>query len=92
MFLISLPLGAQEMRWENVTALNFAATNGTDKENALQHRGYMDGNLRVVIPMKYQSIWDGHDNVIEMLRFDKMLDVYDATTFKFLRTKPKPHD
>ena len=54
--------------------------------------GYMDGNLRIVIPMKYQSIWDGHDNVIEMLRFDKMLDVYDATTFKFLRTKPKPHD
>ena len=29
--------GAQrEMRWENVTALYFAATNGTDRDNALQ--------------------------------------------------------
>lgn len=36
LFLISLPMAAQDMRWENVTALNFAATNGTDKENALQ--------------------------------------------------------
>ena len=54
--------------------------------------GFMDGNLRIVIPMKYQSLWDGHDNVIEMLRFDNMMDVYDATTFKFLRTIPKPHD
>ena len=35
LFLISLPMAAQEMRWKNVTALNFAATNGTDKENAL---------------------------------------------------------
>ena len=54
--------------------------------------GYMDGNLRIVIPMKYHSIWDGHDNVIEMLRFDNKIDVYDATTFKFLRTIPRPHD
>jgi hypothetical protein len=37
--LCFMPLGAQEereMRWENVTALYFAATNGTDRENALQ--------------------------------------------------------
>ena len=54
--------------------------------------GFMDGNMKIVIPMKYDSLWDGHDNVIEMLRFDKMLDVYDATTFRFLRTIPKPHD
>ena len=32
-----VPAGAQrEMRWENVTALYFAATNGTDRDNALQ--------------------------------------------------------
>ena len=54
--------------------------------------GFMDGTLRIVIPMKYQSLWDGNDNVIEMLRFDNMIDVYDATTFKFFRTIPKPHD
>ena len=54
--------------------------------------GYMDGNLRIVIPMKYSYVWDGHDNVIEMLRFDNMIDVYDATSFKFLRTIPRPHD
>lgn len=37
--LCLLPLEAQEereMHWENVTALYFAATNGTDRENALQ--------------------------------------------------------
>ena len=36
--LCFLPLAAQEreMRWENVTALYFAATNGTDRDNALQ--------------------------------------------------------
>lgn len=37
--LLSLSVAAQEereMRWENVTALYFAATNGTDRENALQ--------------------------------------------------------
>ena len=54
--------------------------------------GFMDGNMKIVIPMKYDSLWDGHDNVIEMLRFDKMLDVYDATSFQLLRTIPKPHD
>ena len=54
--------------------------------------GYMDGNLKIVIPMKYQYIWDGHDGVIEMSRFDNMMDVYDATTFKFLRTVQKPHE
>ena len=54
--------------------------------------GFMDGSMKIVIPMKYDSLWDGHDNVIEMLRFDKMLDVYDATSFQFLRTVPKPHD
>ena len=54
--------------------------------------GYMDSSMKIVIPMKYQSLWDGHDNMIEMLRFDKMIDVYDATTFKLLRTVPKPHD
>ena len=54
--------------------------------------GFMDGNMKIVIPMKYDSLWDGHDNVIEMLRFDKMIDVYDATSFQLLRTIPKPHD
>jgi hypothetical protein len=36
--LLSLSVAAQEraMRWENVTALYFAATNGTDRDNALQ--------------------------------------------------------
>ena len=37
--LLCLPVAAQEereMHWENVTVLNFAATGGTDKENALQ--------------------------------------------------------
>ena len=36
--MLSLSVAAQEreMRWENVTALYFAATNGTDRENALQ--------------------------------------------------------
>jgi hypothetical protein len=35
--LLCLPVEAQdkEMRWENVTALNFAATGGTDREAAL---------------------------------------------------------
>lgn len=72
-WLLSYPVNAQEMHWENVTVLNFVATGGTDRE-------------------KYDSLWDGHDNVIEMLRFDKMLDVYDATSFQLLRTVPKPHD
>ena len=35
--LCFLPVNAQkEMHWENVTTLYFAATNGTDRENALQ--------------------------------------------------------
>lgn len=31
-----LSAGAQEMMWENITALHFAATGGTDEEHALQ--------------------------------------------------------
>ena len=37
--LLCLQVEAQEereMRWQNVTSLTFAASNGTDKENALQ--------------------------------------------------------
>lgn len=37
MCMLFLPIEAQrEMRWENVTALYFAATHGTDKEHVLQ--------------------------------------------------------
>lgn len=54
--------------------------------------GFLDGNQKIVVPMKYQEIWDTRDDKIEMLRFDQKLDVYDKTTFKFLRTEPKPHE
>ena len=46
--LCFLPLGAQEereMRWENVTALYFAATNGTDREKTLQQYLLFDDNV-----------------------------------------------
>ena len=54
LFLISLPMAAQEMRWENVTALNFAATNGTDKENALQQYLLFD-----------EAVLDKHRDLLE---------------------------
>ena len=54
--------------------------------------GLMDNNLKVVIPIKYANywVWDNEENTIHMLRFDDMLDIYDKTTFKLLRTVPKP--
>ena len=54
--------------------------------------GFMDGNQEIVVPMKYQDVWNTQDNMIKMLRFDQKLDVYDRATFKFLRTEPKPHE
>jgi hypothetical protein len=54
--------------------------------------GFLGGDMKIVVPMKYQEIWDTRDDKIEMLRFDQKLDVYDKTTFKFLRTEPKPHE
>ena len=46
--LFCLPLCAQEERemyWENVTALHFAATGGTDRTNALQQYLLFDGKV-----------------------------------------------
>lgn len=41
--LFSLSVAAQEMRWENVTKLHFAATKGTDKYHTLQQYMLFDG-------------------------------------------------
>lgn len=49
--LLCLPVVAQEdeeeveMHWENITTLYFAATGGTDKENALQQYLLFDGRV-----------------------------------------------
>ena len=53
--------------------------------------GIMDGNMKIVIPLKYEYVWDSDDKYLEMLRFDKQIDVYDKVTFKFVRTKPNPN-
>ena len=47
LFLLSLSVSAQEreMHWENVTALYFAATNGTDRENVLQQYLLFDATV-----------------------------------------------
>lgn len=50
--LCFLPLNAQEMHWENVTALHYAATNGTDPKHTLQQyllfdEATMDSNRKL---------------------------------------------
>ena len=54
--------------------------------------GFLGGDMKIVVPMKYQDVWNTQDDMIKMLRFDQKLDVYDKATFKFLRTEPKPHE
>lgn len=61
--LCLLPLEAQEereMHWENVTALYFAATNGTDRENALQQYLLFDDavlNRNKSLFLQYRPLW-----------------------------------
>lgn len=54
--------------------------------------GFLGGDMKIVVPMKYQDVWNTQDDMIKMLRFDQKLDVYDKATFKFLHTEPKPHE
>ena len=54
--------------------------------------GALDNDMKIVIPIKYAGVWDGDGKTIQMLRHDNMIDVYDSTTLKVLRTIPRPHD
>lgn len=54
--------------------------------------GALDNDMKVAIPIKYKSVWDGDGETIQMLRHDNLIDVYDLKTLKVLRTVPKPHD
>ena len=56
-WLLSYPVNAQEMHWENVTVLYFAATGGTDREAALQQYLLFD-----------EAVLDKHRDLLEQYK------------------------
>lgn len=49
-------------------------------------------NGRLVIPLKYKSVWDNKMDEIFMQRFDKKIDVYTENGFNLIRTIDEPED
>lgn len=97
-FLISLPMGAQEMRWENVTALNFVVTGGADKENALQQyllfdESVMDRNRELFEQYKTFAQEFGQMSLnSEVPQFDKELDEMTAKVKQMMKDHPELAD
>ena len=49
-------------------------------------------NGKLVIPLKYKSVWDNKMDEIFMQRFDKKIDVYNENGFNLIRTIDDPED
>lgn len=100
LLMFFLPVGAQEreMHWENVTALHFAATNGTDKENALQQYLLFDGrvmNRNEALFEQYQTVMQEFSQISlskEAPQMNKEIDEMIANTKQLIKEHPELAD
>ena len=55
-----------------------------------KNHGIISPDGRLVIPLKYKSLWDACDGEIKLERTDGRLDVFKMDTYELLRTDPAP--